>query len=201
MQRFFGVRALFVTALLLCTMLLACRAAGPERTLENVANALKNNDSTAFLAQLDMKALATNHVKSLTQQNKALKSLDSLGRMLGMGGMEDVFGNVLDVQTTMHDSFVRGVSTGELQAQCRRATTPDCPWVAESLRGAQVKSLGETAAVARVTTPEGMSSWLALRKQGENWRIVGQAILEDEATAFAKEEARPKKTNDGVREL
>ena len=46
--------------------------------------------------------------------------------------------------------------------------------------------LGPDAAVASVTTPAGMTSWLALRKQGENWRVVGRAVMENMARAFAQ---------------
>ena len=46
--------------------------------------------------------------------------------------------------------------------------------------------LGPDAAVASVTTPAGMTSWLALRKQGETWRVVGRAVMENMARAFAQ---------------
>ena len=71
-------------------------------------------------------------------------------------------------------------------AHCRKAERPDCPWVPESLRNAKVVELGPDAAVASVTTPAGMTSWLALRKQGETWRVVGRAVMENMARAFAQ---------------
>ena len=90
------------------------------------------------------------------------------------------------MEDKLRKSLTRGVSTGELMAHCRKAERPDCPWVPESLRNARVVELGPDAAVASVTTPAGMTSWLALRKQGENWRVVGRAVMENMARAFAQ---------------
>ena len=70
-------------------------------------------------------------------------------------------------------------------ADCTQATYPDCPWVPESLRKAKVKKLNDTAAVASVTTPAGITSWLALQKRGDEWVVVGQAALEDTARKYA----------------
>ena len=77
------------------------------------------------------------------------------------------------------------VGTGELVAQCTRSQSPDCPWEPQALKKAEVKELGTDAAIARVTTPANMTSWLALRKVGEKWLIVGKAVLEDQAAKFA----------------
>ena len=122
----------------------------------------------------------------MTNENEALNMLDSLGQDLGLGGMDQLLGSALNMEDKLRKSLTRGVSTGELMAHCRKAERPDCPWVPESLRNAKVVELGPEAAVASVTTPAGMTSWLALWKQGENWRVVGRAVMENMARAFAQ---------------
>ena len=122
----------------------------------------------------------------MTNENEALNMLDSLGQDLGLGGMDQLLGSALNMEDKLRKSLTRGVSTGALMAHCRKAERPDCPWVPESLRNAKVVELGPDAAVASVTTPAGMTSWLALRKQGETWRVVGRAVMENMARAFAQ---------------
>ncbi len=136
-----------LVAALLAALLTACFASGPQKALNSLAEALNKNDSAAFLAQLDLKTFAANQIKNLTREDQALSSLDSLGRMLGLGGMDDLLGSVLNMENRLQSQYTRGVSTGEMMAQCREARTPDCPWVPESLKQAQVTELSDTAAV------------------------------------------------------
>ena len=103
--------------------------------------------------------------------------------------MEDLLGSVVDMQARLQKQYMRGVSTGELVAQCAKADTPDCPWVPESLKSAKVVELGDGAAIAQVTTPARMTSWLALRKVGEKWLVVGQAVMESTAREYAVQKA------------
>lgn len=183
-----------------CAVLLAaCLGQGPENTLNKAADALERNDSAAFMAQLDMSAFAASQIKNLTREDNALRSLDSLGRMLGLGGMEDLIGSVFNMEKRLQEEFVRGVSSGELPAACRKATTPDCPWVPESLRKASVIKLDDSAAVARVSTPEKITSWLALRRKGDAWLVVGQAPLEETARAHARKPAAASPEGGGAR--
>ena len=175
--------------LLLGGFVAACVTSGPQKALNDVADALSKNDGTAFLAQLDMKPFAANQIKSMTREDQALSALDSMGRMLGLGGMEDLLGSVVDMQARLQKEYMRGVSTGELVAQCTKASTPDCPWVPESLKNAKVTELGPDAAVAQVSTPAHMTSWLALRKKGEKWLVVGQAVMESTAREYAQQTA------------
>lgn len=180
-------RSLLPAALiLLCGLLASCLSSGPEKPLGAMADAMEKNDSAAFLAQMDMSLFAANEARNMTSENEALNMLDSLGQDLGLGGMDQLLGSALNMEDKLRKSLTRGVSTGELMAHCRKAERPDCPWVPESLRNARVVELGPDAAVASVTTPAGMTSWLALRKQGENWRVVGRAVMEDMARAFAQ---------------
>ncbi len=180
-------RSLLPAALiLLCGLLASCLSSGPEKPLGAMADAMEKNDSAAFLAQMDMPLFAANEARNMTSENEALNMLDSLGQDLGLGGMDQLLGSALNMEDKLRKSLTRGVSTGELMAHCRKAERPDCPWVPESLRNARVVELGPDAAVASVTTPAGMTSWLALRKQGENWRVVGRAVMEDMARAFAQ---------------
>lgn len=166
-------------------LLAACMTSGPEKTLGAMADALSANDSAAFMANMDLKRFSANEIANMTQESRGLNMLDSLGRRLGIGGMDKMLNSIVDVENDVRQHFLRGVSTGELMSDCRQATTPDCPWVPESLRKARVVSLNETAAVASVTTPAGITSWLALRKQGDVWVVVGQAALEDTARKYA----------------
>ena len=180
-------RSLLPAALiLLCGLLASCLSSGPEKPLGAMADAMEKNDSAAFLAQMDMPLFAANEARNMTNENEALNMLDSLGQDLGLGGMDQLLGSALNMEDKLRKSLTRGVSTGELMAHCRKAERPDCPWVPESLRNARVVELGPDAAVASVTTPAGMTSWLALRKQGENWRVVGRAVMENMARAFAQ---------------
>ena len=96
--------------------------------------------------------------------------LDKPGPGAGYRWRRSVDRSIVDVEARLQGHFNRGVSTGELMAQCREAQTPDCPWVPESLADAKVTEIGPNAAVAQVTTPARMTSWLALRKVGEKWR-------------------------------
>lgn len=180
-----------LAAALLVALLAACFASGPQKTLNKLAEALNKNDSAAFLSQLDLKMFAANQIKNLTREDQALSSLDSLGRMLGLGGMDDLLGSVMDMERRLQKQYVRGVSSGELSAQCREAQSPDCPWVAEALKNAEITQLSDTAAVAKVTTPARMTSWLALQKRGDNWLVVGQAVLESTAKAYAQGKTPP----------
>lgn len=183
------LRPLLVLALALA--LAACRD-GAEKALEQTAKALEEHDSAAFLAQVDMTAMAANELSNLEESNGIIQGLDVLGNILGLGSrVGDVLRESVDMENRLTRSFRRTVGSGELVNQCRRAQTPDCPWVPESLRAAQVKKLDEQAAIARVTTPAGLTSWIALRRQGEAWRVVGKAVLEETAAAYARGEEKP----------
>lgn len=173
--------------LALCSVFLlaGCLASGPEKTLDNLATALTKKDSTLFLAQFDMSRYASAHLQNMTQDNPALRTLDSVGKMLGIGDMEDVLGSIADTKGNLTDEFKRGVSTGELALVCGKATSPDCPWVAASLRAAKVKELGPNAAIAQITSPTNIASWLALSNKDGGWLIVGQAALEEQAAHYA----------------
>ena len=188
------LRTLAVASLLagsvLCMGLLAgCQSSGPEKTLKEMATALNKKDPSLFLSQIDMKRYAAAQINNMTQGDTALRALDSVGKMLGLGGMDDLLGSVMNMQVSLEERYTRGVSTGELMAGCRTASSPDCPWVPEALDKAKVKEVTPTTAVAQVTTPTNITSWLALSKQGERWLVVGQAALESQATRYAEGKA------------
>lgn len=188
---FFHRPAGMLIPVLSAVLLAACMTSGPEKTLGEMADALSANDSAAFMANMDLKRFANNEISNMTQESRGLNMLDTLGRRLGIGGVDKMLNSIVDVENDLRQHFQRGVSTGELMADCRQATTPDCPWVPESLRKAKVVKLNETAAVASVTTPAGMTSWLALQKRGESWQVVGQAVMEDTARKYALGTAAP----------
>lgn len=182
----------FCVSILTLFLLGACENSGPKSALDNMAQALKNNSPAEFLAQMDLKAFAANHLKNMTENDTALSSLNALGKAFGLGNIDSFIGNLVDVQGSLQEQFERGVASGELMAQCRRAETPDCPWVPESLASAPVIEVGSNAAIAKVTTPTRLTSWLALHKNGEKWEVVGQAVLESRARAYALAAGSPK---------
>ena len=101
------------------------------------------------------------------------------------GELSDLVDRIVNIEARTVSTATRMVSSGELVNMCTKAQTPDCPWVPRSLASALVKHVDESHAVARVTTPAGMTSWLALRKKGDAWKIVGKAILEEDAASYA----------------
>ena len=171
---------------LMALVLLGCDgASGPQKALNNLAKALDDNDSKAFLAGMDMKAYAENHIRNMAADDPALRALGSLGRLFRLGNVDQLLAGALDMQAQMEADFTRGVSTGELMARCRTDETPECPWVPEALRDAKIVEVGAEAAIAKITTPARLTSWLALRKQGERWLVVGRAALEQTARQYA----------------
>ncbi|MDR2054902.1 MAG: hypothetical protein LBQ10_03415 [Desulfovibrio sp.] len=192
--------SLLPLTLLLPVFLAACLPSGPQKTLNAMAEALQKKNSSAFLACLDLKAYASNEIENLTRDNQALNSLNSLGRMMGLGGkmMDDLLGSVLNMESQLRQRYTRGVGTGETENQCRAAQTPDCPWTPEALKNAQVRELSADAAVASVTTQAKVTSWLALRKKGERWLVVGRAPLEDSARAYAADKSAPSESGSSV---
>ena len=170
-------------------LLAGCQTSGPEKTLSDTAKALTDKDSGAFLAQFDMDAFASHELVNLKQDNSLLNFTSNLGSLLGIGSEMDAWLNsAMDLKQQYTRTFTRTVGSGELVNQCTRSMTPDCPWDPQALKKAEVKQINEQCAVARVTTQANMTSWIALRKVGENWRIVGKAVLEDTAVRFATDE-------------
>lgn len=167
-----------------------CFETGPEKTLNALADALNRNDAGAFLSLVDGKRMAQCEVQNMVREDRALSMLDSLGNRLKLGGVQDLLGQVLDVERELVSEYEEGVSTGAMMAECRTASTPGCPWVPESLKAAEVREISPTAAVARVVTPARMTSWLALQKQGDLWRVVGKASLESTAREYAQDQAQ-----------
>jgi hypothetical protein len=182
---------LCVVALVAASLCLGCQTTGAKKPLAAMAKALVKNDAGAFMAEMDMRRFSANVVRNMTSEDRALGVLDDLGRRLGLGGMEDLLGSVMDMESRMTRKFQRGVGTGELMAQCKVATTPDCPWVPDSLENAQITEIGENAAIAKVTTPARLTSWLALQRHGERWLVVGQAVLESSARDYAADRTAP----------
>ncbi len=175
----------------LACLLLACQSGGPKGAVDKLAEALEQNNTEAFLAQIDMDAYAANFLKTMTSQMGAFNALNSLGKMFGLGNIDELVNSIVNVKARLSEQFTRGVASGELMAQCRAATTPDCPWEPESLRKAQIKEIDATAAIAKVTTPERLTCWLALHKFGNRWLVVGRAVLEADAKALAQAAPAP----------
>lgn len=171
----------------LCILaIISCTPSGPQKSLDETAKAMEENNPSDFLANFDLKAYTTNHLVNLAENDKALSILNSLGSALGLGSIDNLINSFVDVEAEIREDFEMGVSTGELMATCKTATTPDCPWVPSSLRNASVIDLGADAAIAKITTPANLSCWLALHKIGGKWLIVGLAPLESQARSFAQ---------------
>lgn len=160
---------------------------GPQGTLDDLANAMDSYNPSQFLSKIDMQAFASNHIKNLTRESNALSSLNALGNMLGFGPLDNLIGDFINVKAQITAEMDRGVSSGELMIQCRKSEVPNCPWVPQSLRDAHVVEVAPGAAIARVTTPMRLNSWLALRRVNGQWKVVGQAVLEQNARDYALE--------------
>lgn len=173
----------------LCAFLLSCSSTGPKSALDHLATALENNNPSAFIGQFDMQAYAKNEIANMTRNDNALNVINSFGKLLGLGNVDDLISSIVDVKSQLDANFTRQVVSGELVAQCRVATTPDCPWEPASLRSASVIEINPQAAIAKVTTPARLTSWICLHKIDDKWLVVGKAVLEAEARAIALEPA------------
>lgn len=170
----------------LAFLLAACQTSGPQKTLNAAAQALTEKNSQNFMAQIDMDAFASHELVNLKQDNSLLSFAGDLGALFGFGNrMDQWLESAMDLKSQYTRTFTRMVSSGELVAQCTRSQSPDCPWEPGALKKAKVVEIDDTAAVAQVTTPANMTSWLALRKEGDTWYIVGKAVLEEQARKFA----------------
>lgn len=171
---------------LAAALLFACVANGPRNALDEMAQAMDSNNVSQFMSHMDMRAYTANYLANMTSNDAALSSLDALGSLFGLDGLDKLLGNMLDFNSRLSQKFERGVASGELMAECRASDKPDCPWIPQSLRDAHVIEIAPDAAIARITTPQRLTSWLALRKNGEQWQVVGQAVLESTARAYAQ---------------
>jgi len=177
-----------------CALLLAgCIGSGPGKALHEVASSLERKDSAAFLAKMDTRRYAAAYMDNLTQGNPALKALDSAaGRLFGMG-VADMVNSVASVEEQLTADFKKRVSTGELVQECSQAASTACPWVPASLRGARIKELVPDAAVAHVTVPGNIATWIAMTQIAGEWKIVGLSPQEEFATRYAKNPPAPLK--------
>ena len=175
-----------------CILLLAgCIGSGPGKALHEVASSLERKDSAAFLAKLDAGRYAAAFMDNLTQSNPALRVLDSTAnKLLGMG-VSDMVNSLTPMKAQLVDDFKKRVATGELVNECSQAASTGCPWVPASLRGAKIKELGPDAAVAHVTVPGNIATWIAMAKIGEEWKIVGLSPREELAARFAQNPPTP----------
>lgn len=176
----------YIPLLLTASLLGGCWSPAPEKPLVEMAKALEERDAQRFLAQMDSTRFAASMLKNRTENNEPMRLLDSLGKSLGIGGISDLLNSVIDVEQQEKNDFARGVGSGELMHQCRQARRSGCPWVPESLLNATVREISSHAAVAKVTTPVGMTTWLALAKEGDTWKVVGQSPVEADALLYAK---------------
>lgn len=181
-----------VLLLALCLPLAGCNETGPQKTLTQSAKALQEKDVTLFLGQIDMNAFTYHELVNLRQDNSLLNLAGNLGALFGVNDqLEELLLSATNLKGQYINTFTRTVGSGELMAQCARASTADCPWDPDGLRKAELKQLNEKAAIARVTTKANISSWIALRKNGENWYIVGKSASEERAALFANDENQP----------
>jgi hypothetical protein len=170
-----------------CGLLLAgCIGSEPGKVLHEVALSLERKDSAAFLARMDTGRYAAAFLDNLTQGNPALKALNSVaGKLLGMG-VADMVNSLAQMEEQLVKKKKKRVATGELVNECSEAASSGCPWVPASLRSARIKELGPEAAVAHVTVPGNIATWIAMAKTGEAWKIVGLSPQEEFATRYAK---------------
>ncbi|MDO5536267.1 MAG: hypothetical protein Q4F72_01860 [Desulfovibrionaceae bacterium] len=178
-----------VLILALCLPLAACKEkSGPEKALDTTAKALKDKNSALFLNQLDINAFTYHELVNLRKDNTLLDLAGNLGSLLGIDNqLQELLVAASSLKEQYISTFTRTVNSGELPAHCSRSLTADCPWDPAGLEKAEVQLLDENAAIARVTTSANITSWVALRKKGEAWAIVGKAPSQETATLFAKD--------------
>jgi len=95
------------------------------------------------------------------------------------------------VEAELVGDFKKRIGTGELVNECSQAASTRCPWVPASLRAAKIKELGTDAAVAHLTIPGNIATWIAMSKIGEEWKIVGLSPQEELAMRYAKNPPAP----------
>ncbi|MDR2695257.1 MAG: hypothetical protein LBC79_02615 [Deltaproteobacteria bacterium] len=172
-------------------LLVGCIGSGPGKALHEVASSLERKDSAAFLARMDAGRYAAAFLDNLTQGNPALRALDSAaGKLLGMG-VADMVNSLTQMEEQIAGDFKNRVATGELVNECSQAASSGCPWVPASLRSAKIKELGPEAAVAHVTVPGNIATWIAMAKTGGEWKIVGLSPREEFATRYAQNPPAP----------
>ncbi len=172
--------------LLVSIFLVACTGSDAEVPLNKMADALADKNPTLFLEQMDMSRYATAQVHNQTNASEPLKALDAVGKMLGIGGLSDLIGAVSDMERKENEYFTHGISTGELELMCKESKKTNCPWVATSLRNAELVEISDVAAVARITTPTNISTWLSLAKINNVWKVVGSSELQSVAKSYAE---------------
>jgi len=181
-------RLLLAVSVLLLT---GCIGSGPGKALHEVALSLERKDSAAFLAMMDTKRYAAAYMDNLTQGNSALKALDTVtNKLLGMG-VADMVNSVASVEAQLVADFKKRVSTGELVNECTQTASTACPWVPASLRSARIKELSSDTALAQVTMPGNIATWIALTQIKGEWKIVGLSPQEEFAERFAKNPPSP----------
>ncbi len=175
-----------------CMCLIACKNESPKNTLNEIAQALEERQAELFLSHLDMPRFAKAQVQMLTEGNEALEAFDSVGKLLGLGSLNNALQAEIDITPKLVESFTKGVNNGELVLQCAKNTDPYCPWVPKSLENAQIITLSDNAAIAKVTTPTKASSWLSMVKVNGTWKIVAQAVHDYQAVRFTHENLNQK---------
>ena len=177
----------------LTLIIIGCGSSGPKKALDEIAAALQENDPSSFLARIDLDAYANNSLTAMTSSNAVYDSLNSLSGMLGLGNLDQMINSVIDYKAIIKKELAQGVASGELKLQCAQGSQINCPWTPQALRDAQIIELNTNAAIAKVTTQAQLTSWLALRKNGENWQVVGQTLYEADARKLALAQPVPAK--------
>ncbi len=191
MNRFLKRSCALLLGACLLMPLAGCQKTGPAKTLDDTAKALQDKDSKRFLAQLDMNAFTYHELVNLRKDNSLLDLAGNLGSMFGLDNqLEEMLLTATNLKGQYITTFTRTVDSGEMMAMCARAATADCPWDPAGLEKAEIVTLDENAAIARITTSANITSWIALQKSGENWRIVGKAASRETAELFAKDASR-----------
>ncbi len=191
MNRSFSIKkcAALLLAMCLAMPLAGCESSGPKGACDRAASALTKKDSALFIAQFDMDAYAYHELVNLSKDNGLMKLTDQIGSLFGINDqLNEIILNATNLKGQTEETFKRTVANGEMAAICSRSTSADCPWDVTGLEKAKIKELNEEAAIATVTTKANVTSWVALRKKGETWVIVGKAPTEDKAVLFATDQ-------------
>ncbi|MDO4839116.1 MAG: hypothetical protein Q3990_00370 [Desulfovibrionaceae bacterium] len=191
MNRSFSIKKCAAMMLTLCLAmpLAGCESSGPKGACDRAASALEKKDSALFMSQFDMDAYAYHEFVNLSKDNGLMKLTDQIGSIFGINDqLNSIIMNATNLKGQTEETFKRSVANGEMAAICSRSTSADCPWDVTGLKNAKIKELNEEAAIATVTTKANVTSWVALRKKGETWVIVGKAASEEKAAMFATDQ-------------
>lgn len=189
-----------ILAIALAVFATGC-GSGPQTTLDKVADALETKDGEAFSQVVDIaRCFEIGYKMEKTAFRNTMSQI--LKGITGSSSQTARMADLVlpDVQRQKGaEMFKELVNTGQILMLCQQSKKPDCPWVPDSLRKAEVKEVADNIAVAAVDTPNGLRQWVGLREVEGEWivkvvaktDVLAQELVSDKYLA-AEAEAREK---------